>query len=103
LSFNIPFATLGAVESMFPPLEQKMLQSNPDFAKLYRVITTAILNPDGSTKEDAEAKDRAAVQKVSTNLDRASSSRTPIDDPVSSPPPPRAWTSIVTKQQGTTS
>ncbi|OTA04612.1 hypothetical protein A9Z42_0051910 [Trichoderma parareesei] len=40
-----------------------MLQSNPDFAKLYRVITTAILNPDGSTKEDAEAKDRAAVQK----------------------------------------
>lgn len=48
---------------MFPPLEQKMLQSNPDFAKLYRVITTAILNPDGSTKEDAEAKDRAAVQK----------------------------------------
>lgn len=50
---------------MFPPVEQKILQSNPDFAKLYRVITTAILNPDGSTKDDAEAKDRAAVQKVS--------------------------------------
>ncbi|PTB70091.1 hypothetical protein BBK36DRAFT_1084108, partial [Trichoderma citrinoviride] len=49
--------------AMFPPVEQKMLQSNPDFAKLYRVITTAILNPDGSTREDAEAKDRAAVQK----------------------------------------
>ncbi|KAL6854050.1 hypothetical protein J3F83DRAFT_755773 [Trichoderma novae-zelandiae] len=48
---------------MFPPVEQKILQSNPEFAKLYRVITTAILNPDGSTKEDAEAKDRAAVQK----------------------------------------
>ncbi|KAL6879600.1 hypothetical protein HDV57DRAFT_114081 [Trichoderma longibrachiatum] len=48
---------------MFPPVEQKILQSNPDFAKLYRVITTAILNPDGSTKDDAEAKDRAAVQK----------------------------------------
>ncbi|KAL7785150.1 hypothetical protein V8C37DRAFT_394716 [Trichoderma ceciliae] len=48
---------------MFPPVEQKILQSNPEFAKLYRIITTAILNPDGSTKEDAEAKDRAAVQK----------------------------------------
>ncbi|TFB04300.1 Uncharacterized protein CCMA1212_003322 [Trichoderma ghanense] len=48
---------------MFPPVEQKILQSNPEFAKLYRVITTAILNPDGSTREDAEAKDRAAVQK----------------------------------------
>lgn len=50
---------------MFPPVEQKILQSNPEFAKLYRVITTAILNPDGSTKDDDEAKDRAAVQKVS--------------------------------------
>jgi hypothetical protein len=49
---------------MFPPVDQKILQSNPEFAKLYRIITTAILNPDGSTKEDAEAKDRAAVQKV---------------------------------------
>lgn len=49
---------------MFPPVEQKILQSNPEFAKLYRIITTAILNPDGSTKDDAEAKDRAAVQKV---------------------------------------
>ncbi|KAM0254662.1 hypothetical protein ACHAQJ_006572 [Trichoderma viride] len=48
---------------MFPPVEQKILQSNPEFAKLHRIITTAILNPDGSTKEDAEAKDRAAVQK----------------------------------------
>ncbi|KAL7944553.1 hypothetical protein V8C42DRAFT_325152 [Trichoderma barbatum] len=48
---------------MFPPVEQKVLQSNPEFAKLYRIITTAILNPDGSTKDDDEAKDRAAVQK----------------------------------------
>ncbi|KAJ4864470.1 hypothetical protein T069G_01000 [Trichoderma breve] len=52
---------------MFPPVEQKILQSNPEFAKLYRIITTAILNPDGSTKEDDEAKDRATVQK---NLDK---------------------------------
>lgn len=50
---------------MFPPVDQKILQSNPEFAKLYRVITTAVLNPDGSTKDDDEAKDRAAVQKVS--------------------------------------
>ncbi|KAL7929133.1 hypothetical protein V8C35DRAFT_316319 [Trichoderma chlorosporum] len=52
---------------MFPPVDQKILQSNPEFAKLYRIITTAILNPDGSTKEDDEAKDRATVQK---NLDK---------------------------------
>ncbi|KAL6700265.1 hypothetical protein J3F84DRAFT_357628 [Trichoderma pleuroticola] len=52
---------------MFPPVEQKILQSNPEFAKLHRIITTAILNPDGSTKEDDEAKDRATVQK---NLDK---------------------------------
>lgn len=49
---------------MLPPVEDSVLQSNPDFAVLYTTLTTAILNPDGSTKNDPAAKERKAVREV---------------------------------------
>lgn len=49
---------------MFPPVDDAVLQNNPDFAALYKTLTTVVLNPDGSTKNDAAAKERDAVQKV---------------------------------------
>lgn len=50
---------------MFPPVDEAVLQQNPDFANLYSKLTKVILNPDGSTKEDPAAKQRAAVREVS--------------------------------------
>ncbi|CAK7264377.1 hypothetical protein SEPCBS119000_000968 [Sporothrix epigloea] len=46
---------------MIPPVEEAVLLNNPDFAKLYATLTTVILNPDGSTKADAGAKERASL------------------------------------------
>ncbi|KAJ2894051.1 hypothetical protein MKZ38_007968 [Zalerion maritima] len=48
---------------MFPPVDEAVLQSNPDFAKLYKTLTTAKLNPNGSTKQDAAQKERDAVRE----------------------------------------
>lgn len=50
--------------NMFPPIENAVLQSNPDFAALYGTLTTALLNGNGSTKDDPAAKERIAVQEV---------------------------------------
>ncbi|CAM1509276.1 Fc.00g030150.m01.CDS01 [Cosmosporella sp. VM-42] len=80
---------------MFPPVDDAILQQNPDFANLYGKLTNLILNPDGSTKEDPAAKERAAVgeelnkRRLKTAkqhlLTRAISTATPPD----SKPPPR--------------
>lgn len=53
---------------MLPPVEQSVLQNNPEFAALYSTLTTAILNPDGTTKDDQSraARERDAVRKVCT-------------------------------------
>ncbi|CAG9979114.1 unnamed protein product [Clonostachys byssicola] len=48
---------------MFPPVHDAVLTNNPDFANLYNKLTKAILNPDGSTKEDPSAKEREHVQE----------------------------------------
>ncbi|KAH7134801.1 hypothetical protein B0J13DRAFT_626001 [Dactylonectria estremocensis] len=53
--------------SAFPPVDAAVLKSNPDFAILYGRLTNVVLNPDGSTKEDPAAKERAAVRE---ELDR---------------------------------
>ena len=52
---------------MFPPVEESVLQSNPQFAALYGTLTSAILNSDGTTKHDQSraARERDAVRKVS--------------------------------------
>jgi len=49
---------------MLPPVEDAVLRDNPEFASLYNTLTTAILNPNGSTKNDPAAKEREAVREV---------------------------------------
>lgn len=49
---------------MLPPVDSTVLQNNPDFAILYKTLTTVILNPNGSTKADPKAKQREAVKQV---------------------------------------
>lgn len=46
---------------MLPPVEQSILDNNPDFASLHHTLTTVILNPDGSTKNDILRKERESV------------------------------------------
>ncbi|KAK0667654.1 hypothetical protein QBC41DRAFT_395345 [Cercophora samala] len=48
---------------MIPPIDDLVLQQNPEFAALYTTLTTVILNPDASTRKDPNAKKRAAVRK----------------------------------------
>ncbi|KAF5670304.1 hypothetical protein FDENT_11326 [Fusarium denticulatum] len=77
--------------AMFPPVEDSVLQNNPDFANLYNKLTNLVLNPDGSTKEDPRAKERAAVREELNRrrlvcakqhlLTRAISSATPSSTP----------------------
>ncbi|KAK0719010.1 hypothetical protein B0T21DRAFT_295261 [Apiosordaria backusii] len=45
---------------MIPPIDDLVLQQNPEFAALYTTLTTVILNPDASTRKDPNAKKRAA-------------------------------------------
>jgi hypothetical protein len=49
---------------MFPPVEEAVLKNNPDFATLYKTLTTAILNPNGSTKSEPAAKERDAIREA---------------------------------------
>lgn len=49
---------------MFPPVEDSVLQNNPEFANLWKKLTNVVLNPDGSTKEDPAAKERKQVKEV---------------------------------------
>ncbi len=53
---------------MFPPVEDAVLQNNPEFATLYNTLTTVILNPNGSTKNEPAAKEREAVREASAAL-----------------------------------
>ncbi|RDA92262.1 hypothetical protein CP533_5760 [Ophiocordyceps camponoti-saundersi (nom. inval.)] len=52
---------------MFPPLEEETLRNNPVFASLYSSLTHNFLHPDGSTRHDEAAEERAAVEQ---ELDR---------------------------------
>jgi hypothetical protein len=54
---------------MFPPVDEAVLKNNPDFATLYNTLTTVVLNPNGSTKNDAVAKEREAVREVCSRAD----------------------------------
>lgn len=47
---------------MLPPCDPTILESNPQFKKLYTELTSSILNPDGSTRaKDALPERKAAV------------------------------------------
>ena len=50
---------------MFPPVEASVLENNPDFASLYKNLTSSVLNADGTTRADPASKARDAVREVS--------------------------------------
>lgn len=54
---------------MLPPVEASVLAENPDFASLYTTLTTEVLNPDGTTRAETDAKARHAVRAVSHFLE----------------------------------
>lgn len=64
---------------MLPPIEESILQNNPDFAALYSTLTTVILNPDGSTKNDPAAKERKAVREVRQAVNKLPKLRSPVN------------------------
>lgn len=48
---------------MLPPIDEAVLKTNPDFDRLYKTLTSSLLNPDGSSKStDPTAKKRDAVR-----------------------------------------
>jgi len=49
---------------MFPPVDNAVLQNNPEFAVVYGTLTTVILNTNGSTKNEPAAKERDAIREV---------------------------------------
>jgi hypothetical protein len=49
---------------MLPPVDNSVLQNNPEFAALYSKLTTSVLNPDGSTNNGPATKERRAVTEV---------------------------------------
>lgn len=49
---------------MLPPIDDAVLQNNPEFATLYNTLTTAVLNDDGSTINDPSSKERDATREV---------------------------------------
>ncbi|KAL1841807.1 hypothetical protein VTJ49DRAFT_6560 [Mycothermus thermophilus] len=49
---------------MLPPVDDTILQNNPDFASLYAKLTTSILNPDGSSKSLPAAKEQGLVTEA---------------------------------------
>jgi hypothetical protein len=53
---------------MLPPIDNSVLQSNPQFATLHANLTNNILNPSGSTKNHPAQKDRDAVTEVCPSL-----------------------------------
>lgn len=50
---------------MIPPIDDSVLQNNPDFAVLYKRLTTEVLAPDGCSKNDPADRKRNQVKDVS--------------------------------------
>ncbi|KAL2265868.1 hypothetical protein VTJ83DRAFT_6968 [Remersonia thermophila] len=49
---------------MLPPVDDAVLQNNPDFASLYAKLTTSVLNPDGSSKSLPTAKEEGLITEA---------------------------------------
>ncbi|OAA76362.1 hypothetical protein LEL_06046 [Akanthomyces lecanii RCEF 1005] len=48
---------------MLPPVDDHVLENNPDFARLYKILTTTILSPDGTSRRTKESKENEAIKK----------------------------------------
>ncbi|KAL8380816.1 hypothetical protein RB595_005215 [Gaeumannomyces hyphopodioides] len=75
---------------MLPPIDDAVLQSNPEFATLYNTLTTAVLNDDGSTINDPSSKERDAIrEKLKKHRLKAAKHHLLLDAlSTVSPPPP---------------
>ena len=49
---------------MLPPVDEKVLRDNPGFEKLYKTLTTTVLDENGCTINDANAEGRRSVREV---------------------------------------
>lgn len=56
--------TNSIVNSMIPPCDPAVLDSNPQFKKLHQHLTSNLLNPDGTTRADDNDRTRRAVAEV---------------------------------------
>ncbi|XWX00955.1 hypothetical protein V2A60_008980 [Cordyceps javanica] len=80
---------------MFPPVDDHVLENNPDFARLYKTLTTSILNPDGTSRRSKESKENDVVRKQADQhrlraarqhlLERAIATASPADQTRSAP------------------
>ncbi|KAJ6783624.1 hypothetical protein PWT90_04477 [Aphanocladium album] len=80
---------------MFPPVDDQVLENNPDFARLYKTLTTSILNPDGTSKRSKESKENEAIRNQADQhrlraakqhlLERAIATASPADLPRQAP------------------
>lgn len=53
---------------MFPPVEDSVLQSNPQFALLHAQLTTKILNTAGTTRQQTSKKEWSVTREVCYKL-----------------------------------
>lgn len=53
---------------MFPPVDPRVLERNPNFEVLYKDLTTRKLNPDGSTRDTKKQRMHDETQRVGNPL-----------------------------------
>ncbi|KAI4599016.1 hypothetical protein KJ359_002433 [Pestalotiopsis sp. 9143b] len=73
---------------MLPPVEASVLAANPDFAQLYNTLTTNVLNPDGSTKNDPDAQQRELVREELKEYRFKATKKDLLRNAISTVPPP---------------
>ncbi|KAK1962136.1 hypothetical protein LY78DRAFT_643605 [Colletotrichum sublineola] len=76
---------------MLPPVEQSVLRNNPEFAELHHALTTAILNPDGTTKKPATKEQTSAQNELADHRFKAAKEHLLINAiSKTAPPEPKA-------------
>ncbi|KAH8647119.1 hypothetical protein BX600DRAFT_555387 [Xylariales sp. PMI_506] len=73
---------------MLPPINEAVFKANPEFENLYKSLTLNYLHPDGSTKEDAAAKDRDRIRSELREYRLKDTKRHLLENALSSAPPP---------------
>ncbi|KGQ05457.1 hypothetical protein BBAD15_g9280 [Beauveria bassiana D1-5] len=48
---------------MLPPVDDNVLENNPDFTRLYKTLKTLVLNPDGTSRRSQESKENEAIRR----------------------------------------
>ncbi|KAK2037774.1 hypothetical protein LZ31DRAFT_610812 [Colletotrichum somersetense] len=76
---------------MLPPVEPSVLQNNPQFAELHHALTTAILNPDGTTKKPASKEQTSAHNELADHRFTAAKEHLLVNAiSITAPPEPKA-------------